>query len=271
MRSCAPVAALVLAALLSGASQAADNQLTPQEKAAGWRLLFDGKTFANWVDPTKKSPPGDSFVIEDGCLKATDHPKIVEDLFTADTFRDFELEFDWKISPRGNSGVKYRIQDHQFLLDEPRRGRFEDRANASMRNRRQDRPARGQDYVIGFEYQIVDNATNPDATSAGPIHEAGALYDAFAPLRDVTRPVGEFNHSRLVVKGDHVEHWLNGVKVVDASLKAPEIERAAAKRWGVGNPIYNLMVKQPRLDCPISLQNHDNAAWFKNIKIRRLE
>ncbi|HTX35153.1 MAG TPA: hypothetical protein VME43_09030, partial [Bryobacteraceae bacterium] len=67
MRNCAPVAALLLAALLAGVSQAADNQLTPQEKAAGWRLLFDGKTFANWVDPTKKSPPGDSFVIEDGC------------------------------------------------------------------------------------------------------------------------------------------------------------------------------------------------------------
>jgi hypothetical protein len=83
--------------------------------------------------------------------------------------------------------------------------------------------------------------------------------------------VGEFNHSRLVVKGDHVEHWLNGEKVVDASLKAPEVERAAAKRWGAGNPIYNLMVKQPRTDCPISLQNHDNPAWFKNIKIRKLE
>ena len=149
MRNCAPVAALLCAAALAGVAQAADNQLTAQEKAAGWRLLFDGKTFANWVDPTKKSPPGDSFIIEDGCLAATDHPKIVEDLFTTETFRDFELEFDWKISPRGNSGVKYRIQDHQFLLDERRGGRFEDRANASMRNRRTDRPAKGQDYVIG--------------------------------------------------------------------------------------------------------------------------
>ncbi len=270
MRNCAPVAALLCAAALAGASHAADNQLTAQEKAAGWRLLFDGKTFANWVDPTKKSPPGDSFIIEDGCLAATGHPTIVEDLFTTETFRDFELEFDWKISPRGNSGVKYRIQDHQFLLDEPRGGRFEDRANESMRNRRTDRPDRGQDYVIGFEYQIVDNTANADAKN-GPLHQTGALYDAFPPSKDATKPVGEFNHSRLVVKGDHVEHWLNGEKVVDASLKAPEVERAAAKRWGVGNPIYNLLVKQPRVDCPISLQNHDNPAWFKNIKIRRLE
>src|SRR5947209_20282345 len=85
---------------------AADNQLTPQEKAGGWKLLFDGKTYAGWEDPTKKSPPGDSFTIEDGCLKATSHPKIEEDLFTQETFADFELQFDWKISPRGNSGVK---------------------------------------------------------------------------------------------------------------------------------------------------------------------
>jgi len=267
MRCCVPVAALL--AGMVPALFAADNQLTPEEKAAGWKLLFDGKTFANWVDPTKKSPPGDSFVIQDGCLMATDHPKIVEDLFTTETFRDFELEFDWKISPRGNSGVKYRIQDHQFLLAGGRGGRFEDLANQSMRERRTDRPDRGQDYVIGFEYQIVDNAANSDARN-GPLHQTAALYDAFPPSRDVTKPVGEFNHSRLVVKGDHVEHWLNGEKVVDASLKAPEIERAAAKRWGVGNPIYELLVKQPRLECPISLQNHDNAAWFKNIKVRRL-
>ncbi len=270
MRSCVPVAALLLAAAPAGVSQAADNQLTAQEKAAGWRLLFDGHTFANWVDPTKKSPPGDSFVIEDGCLKATDHPKIVEDLFTRDTFRDFELVFDWKISPRGNSGVKYRIQDHQFLLNGPR-GKFEDLANKSMLDRRTDRPAKGQDYVIGFEYQMVDNAGNPDARANGAIHATAALYDAIPPSRDVTRPVGEFNHSRIVVKGDHVEHWLNGEKVVDASLKGPEVERGAAKRWGVGTPIYNLLVKQPRVDCPISLQNHDNPAWFKNIKIRVLD
>lgn len=270
MRICVQVAAWLSAAALAGVAGAADNQLTAQEKAAGWRLLFDGKTFANWVDPTKKSPPGDSFVIQDGCLMATDHPKITEDLFTAETFRDFELEFDWKISPRGNSGVKYRIQDHQFLQDEPRGGKFETRANASLRNRRQDRPAKGQDYVIGFEYQILDNAGNPDALN-GPLHQTGALYDAIPPTKDAARPVGEFNHSRLVVKGDHVEHWLNEEKVVDASLKAPEIERGAAKRWGVGEPIYNLLVKQPRTDCPISLQNHDTPAWFKNIKVRRLE
>src|SRR5689334_20072132 len=140
-------AALALAACAFGA----DNELTAKEKAAGWKLLFDGKSYAGWVDPTKKSPPGDSFTIEDGCLKSTRGARIVEDLFTTETFRDFEFEFDWKISPGGNSGVKYRIQDHLMLADDIRGQKFEDRVNASMKSRRTDRPAKGQDYVIGYE------------------------------------------------------------------------------------------------------------------------
>src|SRR5215831_21345707 len=135
---------------------AADNSLTPQEKAAGWKLLFDGKTFKGWEDPAKKSPPGDSFEIEDGCLKATKKPKINEDLFSRNAFTDFELEFDWKISPSGNSGVKYRIQDHVVLLDQ-KLPRFEDQVNAALKNRRKDKPEHGQDYVVGFEYQVIDN------------------------------------------------------------------------------------------------------------------
>jgi hypothetical protein len=262
---------LACAVLTLPCLRAADNELTARERAAGWRLLFDGKTYANWEDPTRKSPPGDSFTIEDGCLKPVAHPKIEEDLFTKDTFTDFELEFDWKISPAGNSGVKYRIQDRGFLIDPgPQRMKFEDQANASFKNKRTDRPAKGQEYVVGFEYQVLDNAKNPDALR-GTNHQAGALYDMFSPLKDMTRPVGEFNHSRLVVKGDHVEHWLNGEKVVDASLDAPEVAKGTGSRWGVGSPVYDLLVKHPRKACQISLQNHSSDAWFKNIKIRELK
>lgn len=261
------VGALVCVVLLSNGARAADNQLTAPEKAAGWKLLFDGRSYAGWEDPTKKSPPGESFTIEDGCLKATSHPKIEEDLFTLDTWSDFELELDWKISPRGNSGVKYRIQDRVILPDQ-RVPRFEDNVNAGLKDRRTDRPVKGQEYVVGFEYQITDNATNPDARSNGALHQAGALYDMFAPSKDATRPVGEFNHSRIVAKGDRIEHWLNGEKVVDASLKAPEIAQGVAKRWGKDSPVYHLLADQPRQRCQISLQNHGDLAWFKNIKIR---
>ena len=129
--------------------------------------------------------------------------------------------------------------------------------------------AKGQEYVVGFEYQALDNERHPDA-KRGTSHQSGALYDIFSPAKDATRPVGEFNHSRLVVKGDHIEHWLNGEKVVDGSLKAPEIAAGVEKRWGKDSPVYNLLVNQPRKECQISLQNHGDEAWFKNIRIRRL-
>ena len=130
--------------------------------------MFDGKTYAGWEDPTKKVPPSNASTIEDGCIKSLPHPNIDEDLFTKALYRDFEMEFDWKISPGGNSSVKYRIQECVMLDDEKPGQKFEDRVNASMKNRRTDRPAKGQEYIIGFEYQGLDNEKNPDARRMRP-------------------------------------------------------------------------------------------------------
>lgn len=236
---------------------------------SGWISLFDGKTMAGWDDPRQKNPPGDAWTIDDGCLKATRHPHIIEDLFSRQRFRDFELAFEWRVAPGANSGVKYRIQDHVFLVRKAMR-RFEDLANYSVANRPAARPDRGQDYVIGFEYQVLDNTRNSDARN-GTEHQAGALYDMAAPSKDATRPVGQFNESRIVVKGNHVEHWLNGVKVVDTTLDSPQVVEHIAKRWGRGSPIYKELVDEPQKDCPISLQNHGDEAWFRNIRVRRLD
>jgi len=236
---------------------------------ADWIVLFDGKTMAGWEDPRQKVPPGDAWTIDDGCLKATRRPHITEDLFSKELYRDFELAFEWRVASGANSGVKYRIQDRVFLARRPM-ARFEDLVNFSLQNRPAVRPDRGQEYVVGFEYQVLDNTRNSDARN-GTDHQAAALYDIVGPPRDVTRPVGEFNESRLVVKGNHVEHWLNGVKVVDTDLDSTHAAERIAHRWGQDTPVTAQLTRQPRKDCPISLQNHGDEAWFRNIRIRKLE
>ena len=265
---------LILVALSSTLIlMAVDNQLTPEEKSAGWKLLFDGKSMKGWADSAGKPMKSDAWAVEDRSLKPRSKPTLAEDLFTKETFTDFELVFDWKISPGGNSGVKYRIQDHIYMDRDRQPGvprKFEIVVDDFSRNRLTERPkGKGQDYVVGFEYQVIDNAKNADALSS-QTHSAGALYDIAAPSKDATKPVGEWNHSRLVVKGSHVEHWLNSEKVVDTSV-APEVVRPLlAKRWGQTPVVLDLLSDQPRKACPISLQNHDDEAWFRNIKVRRL-
>lgn len=258
---------LLLAAAFAAGAQ--DNTLTAQEKKQGWVLLFDGKSLDRWVDPRHKNPPGDAWTIDAGAIKTLRRPRLTEDLFSKETYRDFELVFDWRISEGGNSGVKYRIQDHFWLAPEIKGQRFEMQVNRSVEAPITVRPAAGQDYVVGFEYQMTDDRKNLDSLS-NPKHTAGALYDMAAPSAHPLKPAGEFNHSRIVVKGNHAEHWLNGEKVVDTALDSAGAMEGINKRWSVAPKVLEMLARQPRKDCPISLQNHGDDAWFKNIKIRRL-
>jgi hypothetical protein len=254
----------------------APNSLTAEERQAGWKLLFDGHSYRNWIDPARKNPPGDAWTIEDGCLKAVARPRITEDLVSRESYDDFELAWEWRISPGGNSGVKYRIQEFAALGDRnrnPNTRHFEDTVDYAIQHGKAGRDqispgAKGQIYVIGFEFQMIDNQRNSDARR-GPLYQAGGLYSLVPALRDVTRPVGEFNSSRLVVRGNHVEHWLNGEKVVDSFLNPPEVLEMLARRWGKTSPVYRDLAN-PRRHCPISLQNHDTEAWFRTIRIKRL-
>ncbi len=240
--------------------QAADpNTLTPEEKAAGWKLLFDGKSMKGWNDIRKQTPPGDSWTIEDACLKSVPHPKLREDLFTAAKYADFELAFEWKVSPGGNSGLKYRIQD-RFWLDEKRikeYKKFEELANAYATKRDGTRSAGTQE-------------GHRDA-QRGAYYQAGALYGMVPAAQAAAKPVGEFNQARVLVKGKHFEHWLNGIKVAEGEMDAPAALAKTADRWTKESPIYKALANQPDKLCPIALQNHGDAAWFRSIKIRPLK
>jgi hypothetical protein len=275
------IAAIVVAlCTVSFAAQAAEphNMLSAKERADGWQLLFDGKTMHHWIDPAGENPPGDAWSIDDGCLKATPHPRITEDLVSQRKYRDFELQWDWKIAPGGNSGMKYRIQRFVVLSKQTVPAgakRFEDKVDYAINHSTEaDRSKIGSSerahvYVVGFEYQMIDNARHPDARR-GLVYQTGALYSIMGPSQAASKPAGEFNHSLLIVKGEHVEHWLNGVKVVDTTLNTEQMKKDLAKRWGANSEVYRLLVDQPVKDCPISLQNHDNDAWFRDIKIKPL-
>lgn len=263
-------AALALPAL--AASPEPINSLTKKERKEGWVLLFDGKSLDKWQDPRRLDPNADAWTIDDGAIKANARPRITEDLFSNETYKDFELQWDWRIAPGGNSGLKYRIQRTVWITrDHPADiRRFEDMVQWFLEHPINTRPERGQDYVIGLEYQMIDNQANADARS-GPTHSTGALYDMVPPSTDATRPVGQWNHSMLRVQGDHVEHWLNGVKVVDTSIAPDQMRPRLERRWGKSPGVFELLADEPKRDCPISLQNHDSDTWFRNIKIRRLQ
>ncbi|GAB4410826.1 MAG: DUF1080 domain-containing protein [Bryobacter sp.] len=244
--------------------------------AASAQVLFDGKSFAGWRDVRKLNIPGDAWTIEDGTLKSVPKPLINEDLYTLGEYQDFELEFEWKISPGGNSGVKYRLQEAVFMnesIQRPNIKRFEDTVKDEMIRRPSDRAKlkpneHGQLYTIAFEFQLIDDdnyrgGLKPDQTT-------GSLYSFLPAQKRAAKKPGEWNTAKLVVKGDHVEHWVNGVKVLDASLKSPVIAEGAKKRWGADSPVSKLLIDQPRKMSPILLQNHGDAAWFRNLRVKPL-
>jgi hypothetical protein len=257
------------------AACAADNAITPAEQREGWKLLFDGKTMNGWRDPAKETPPGDSWAIEDGCLKTRLKPRIEEDLVSAETYRDFEFKFDWRISKGGNTGVKYRIQRLLFVDSTKTQtgpGGFEGMLGREIANPKADRAklaptAKAFEYVIGFEFQLLDDERHPDAKK-DESHKTGALYSMIPPSAHPARPAGDWNQSRLVVKGDHVEHWINGVKAMDGSLNSEAVRAGAATRWSEVPAILDALTK-PKSEGPISLQHHGDEVWFRNLKIRR--
>jgi hypothetical protein len=218
---------------------AAPNTLSPAEKAAGWRLLFDGKTSKGWRGLNRPDFPADGrWAIEGGNIHRVAEGKHVCDLVTTDEFDNFDLRWEWKISEAGNSGLKY-------LVDE------------SMGKRKDD--------GVGFEYQMLDDAKHPDAKKGKDgDRTSGSLYDLIPAAKDkVLHPPGQWNESRVVVDGNHVEHWLNGGKVLSFERGSAEFKKLVAESKFKEIPRFGEVSKGHLL-----LQDHGNEVFVRNIKIK---
>lgn len=218
--------------LLQAAPEAAiqrPNTLSEAERQGGWRLLFDGQTTAGWRNLGKTSvTASNAWVVKDGWLVKM--PKARGgDIISQDKFTDFELTWEWRIPPRANNGLKY------FILEQ-----------------------RGG---IGHEYQMIDDAglRNRKGMTA-------SFYDVLPPRDHApVRLAPEVNTSRLLVRGNHVEHWLNGEKVLEYECGSPEVLQAvAASKFktvqGFGTKVRGHLL----------LTDHTDEAAFRNIKIREL-
>jgi len=208
------------------------NELTPSEQAAGWKLLFDGKTTKGWRSFKKDTFPASGWVVEEGWLHCLG--KSGGDIITDEQFGDFELQWEWKQAKAGNSGLKYFITESRKT-------------------------------AIGHEYQMIDDPNEPDAKLADGKRVTASFYDVLKPERTTTKPAGEINLSRIIVKGNHVEHWLNGQKVLEYECGSPELKEAVAK-----SKFKNVEDFGNKIQGHILLQDHHSEAWFRNLKLRKL-
>ena len=216
------------------------NQLSAEEKAAGWTLLFDGSTTTGWTEVTGLPFPA-SWKIEDSCLKAIPNPRDMQDIRTVDKFKSFDLQFEWKLAKSGNSGVKYLVQ---------KTDRWQRRDETGWQAR-----------ARGLEYQIVDDLNNSDALSA-KTRVTASLYSYIEPTKHLQLETNVFHKSRILRNENHVEHWLDGVMVLEFELTNPLVQTALRSINKSEAPV---------LESFISLQNHDSDVWFRSIKIRRLD
>ncbi len=193
------------------------------------RSLFDGASTTGWRAAGGDRFPAQCWSVDNGCLHALASNE-GQDIRTVAEFEDFDLEFEWKIGPGANSGVKYLL----FR---------EDRKRSRAR---------------GFEFQIADDENEPDA-AAHPESRSGGLYGFVAPSKVATLPVGQFNTARIVRRGPSIEHWMNGARVVAVRLDTDRLrDRMLARKVPLDLPVRS----------PVALQNHTGEAWFRNLRIR---
>jgi len=225
-----PRATLVVALLAAACSSYKTAPAPAPAASAGWTSLFDGRTTTGWRGYRMDSLPA-GWQVVDGALTRTGAGG---DIISTGTYTNFELTLEWKISPGGNSGIFYRASEDTDAI-----------------------------YWNAPEMQVLDDAKHPDGQSR--LTAAGADYAVYPSPAGVVKPAGEWNAVRLVVNGNHVEHWLNGVKVVEYELGSADwTARVAASKFAPH------LRYGKNTSGHIGLQDHGDWVAYKNIQIRVL-
>jgi hypothetical protein len=221
---------------ISSKSQQPVNYKLPAPGPDGYISLFDRKTLNGWR--TYQNKPADSWSVKDGIIyckgSSSDKSDRRADLITINEFENFDLSLDWKISSQGNSGIMYMVTEQYPTA-----------------------------YLSGPEYQIIDDKNFPEKLEDW--QKTAANYAMHTAPGAHPRPVGEWNNTRIIVSHGHVQHWLNGEKVVEYDLWTDDWnKRRAAGKWHDA-PGYGMSKKGH-----IALQDHGSEAWFRNLKIKQL-
>ncbi len=223
-------------------STAFPNTLTGQEKSEGWALLFDGQSTAGWRGYTKQKFPDKGWEVKDGTLAVLEADPATEaggDIVTQKQYENFDLKFDFKLTPEANSGVVYRVKE----IPE------------------------AQIWHSAPEYQVIDNEgwTKKDPTFDMKTHRTGDNYDLHGATADYSKPVGEWNEGRIVVNNGRVEHWLNGQQTVSYDINSQEYKGLVKKSKFAPYKEYAVNKKGH-----IGLQDHGATVYYRNIKIKEL-
>lgn len=224
-------ATLLVVGIANLTAQVPAHPRSAADRKAGWRLLFDGKSTAGWRGYKTDSVPAAWQVVGGVLTKAV----ATGDIMTQDQFDDFELRFDWQIAAGGNSGVFYRGTNEFDHI-----------------------------YWTGPEYQLLDDAAAPDGRNR--LTSAGSAYGLYPAPAGIVKSAGEWNSARIVVRGHHVEHWMNGRKLLEYELLSPDWEAKVAASKFSAWPKYGRVPKGY-----IGIQgDHDGALSLRNIQIREL-
>ena len=214
-----------------------------------FKPLFDGKSFNGWTGMRGNPLPTQSWTIEDGMIR-TQGDRSGGDLRTIDEYSDFDLRFEWRISEKGNSGVKYNV--HEEWVHNLFRPDMTEEQKANLQRR-----------AIGFEYQILDDDRLDHSRPDWQKSATGALYLIEWTSEKPLKPVGEWNTSRIVVSGNHGEHWLNGKKLFEFEMGSQEVLDRVKQTKFIQMPGFGR-----RGSGPIVLTHHGSPVWFRNLRIR---